>query len=121
MRLENCKVLTGRAEDLARKETYRESFDYVVARALAPMKVLAELAIPFVAMGGHLIALKGGSAGEEIAEASSALELLGGAVERVIPYCFTGENGRNVVSIKKVTATPGHYPRRSGIPAKRPL
>lgn len=119
--LENCKVLAGRAEDLARNETNRESFDCVVARALAPMTVLAELAIPFVAMSGHLIALKGGSAGVEIAEASYALELLGGALERVIPYRFPGENGRNVVSIKKVTPTPENYPRRSGIPAKRPL
>ncbi len=119
--LENCKVLTGRAEELARKETYRESFACVVARALAPMTVLAELALPFVATGGHLIALKGSSAGEEIAEASYALELLGGVVERVITYRFPGEKGRNVVSIKKVAPTPEHYPRRSGMPAKRPL
>jgi 16S rRNA (guanine527-N7)-methyltransferase len=119
--LDNSMVLTGRAEELARKETYRESFACVVARAVAPMTVLAELAIPFVAKGGQLIALKGGTAEEEIAGAAYAVEQVGGVIERVIPYRFPGENGRSVISIKKVVPTPERYPRRSGIPAKRPL
>jgi 16S rRNA (guanine527-N7)-methyltransferase len=121
LRLENCRVLTGRAEDLARNKIYREGFECVVARALAPMKILVELALPFLAIGGHLIALKGRAHEEEIVEASYALEQLGGAVDKVIPYRFTGENGRSVISIKKDMKTPERYPRRSGIPAKKPL
>ena len=119
--LENSMVLTGRAEELARKEPYRDGFDCVVARAVAPMTVLVELAVPFVAVGGNLIALKGGAAEEEIAGAAYALEQVGGAIERAIPYRFSGENGRCVISIKKVVPTPERYPRRPGIPAKRPL
>ena len=92
-----------------------------MARAVAPLAVLVELALPFVSPGGRFIALKGSAAGEEIAEAAYALEILGGAVERVIPYGFPGERGRSVIGIKKIAATPERYPRRSGIPAKRPL
>jgi 16S rRNA (guanine527-N7)-methyltransferase len=119
--LENCQVLTGRAEDLARDKSYRAVFGCVVSRALAPLATLVELAIPFLAVGGCLIALKGSAARGEINEAAYALDALGGTVERVITYCFPGEQGRNVVAIKKVASTPERYPRRSGIPAKRPL
>ena len=119
--LGNSNVLAGRAEELACKEAYREGFECVVARAVAPLMTLVELALPFVAMGGHLVALKGSAADEETAEAEYALEQLGGVLERVIPYRFPGENGRNVVSIKKIALTPERYPRRPGIPAKRPL
>lgn len=119
--LDNCQVLTFRAEDLARDDAYREAFDCVTARAVASLSVLVELALPFVEPGGHFVALKGGAAAAEVATAEYALEQLGGAVERMIPYRFPGEQGRNVVCISKVSTTPGHYPRRSGIPAKRPL
>ncbi|MGD0152770.1 MAG: 16S rRNA (guanine(527)-N(7))-methyltransferase RsmG [Thermacetogeniaceae bacterium] len=119
--LANCTVLTGRAENLARDRAYREAFDCAVARAVASLAVLAELALPFVAPGGHFVALKGSAAWAEISDAEYALQQLGGAVERVIPYRFPGEQGRNVVCIKKVAPTPERYPRRTGIPAKRPL
>jgi 16S rRNA (guanine527-N7)-methyltransferase len=121
LELKKCQVITGRAEELAHSKVYREEFDCVMSRAVAPMKTLAELALPFVIPGGYLIALKGSAAAEEIAEASYALGLMGGAVEQVISYCFPGEKGRNVVSIKKVASTPEQYPRRSGVPSKRPL
>lgn len=119
--LANCTVLTGRAESLARERAYREAFDCAVARAVASLAVLVELALPFVAPGGRFVALKGSAAWAEISDAEYALQQLGGAVERVIPYRFPGEQGRNVVCIKKVASTPERYPRRIGIPAKRPL
>ena len=119
--LGNSDVLAGRAENLACDEDYRERFDCVVARAVAPLATLVELALPFVAMGGHFVALKGNAADEEIAVAGYALERLGGVLERVISYRFPGEKGRNAVSFKKIAHTPERYPRRPGIPAKRPM
>jgi len=119
--LDDCTVLTARAEDLARSGSYRESFDCAAARAVAPLATLVELALPLVKTGGSFVALKGSAAGEEIAEAAYALDVLGGAVERVIPYGFPGERGRNVVGIRKIADTPERYPRRAGMPAKRPL
>jgi 16S rRNA (guanine527-N7)-methyltransferase len=121
LELLNCQILTGRAEELAHDKSYREMFDCVVSRALAPMATLVELTLPFVMLDGHLIALKGSFAREETVEAAYSLNVLGGTVEQVIPYCFLGEKGRNVVGIKKIAPTPEQYPRRSGIPAKRPL
>jgi 16S rRNA (guanine527-N7)-methyltransferase len=121
LELEDCEVLNGRAEDLAHERNYREKFGCVTSRALAQMSTLAELALPFVAQDGHLVALKGSAAEEEIVKASYALDLMGGVVERVITYHFPGEKGRNVVSVKKIKPTPENYPRRPGIPTKRPL
>jgi len=121
LELDRCEVLTGRAEDLAHNGQYRDGFDCVVARALAPMATLVELALPFVRPGGYLVALKGTDAAGEIAGAAYALEQIGGALERVVPYGFPGEKGRHVISIKKEAPTPERYPRRPGIPAKKPL
>ena len=106
--LDSCTVLTGRAEDIARDDAYREGFSCVVARAVAPLSTLAELALPFVAPGSLFVALKGSAANEEIADAEYALEELGGSIEQVIPYGFSGERGRNVISIKK------NFPRLQG-------
>ncbi len=119
--LKSCTVLTGRSESMARDVAYREAFDCAVARAVASLAVLVELALPFVTLGGYFVALKGNDVWTEISDAEYALQQLGGAVERVIPYRFTGEQGRNVVCIKKVAYTPERYPRRTGVPAKRPL
>lgn len=119
--LSNCVVLEGRAEDTGRDAAFRESFDRVVARAVAPLAALAELALPLVRPGGCFIALKGREADAEIEEAAYALTELGGAIGQVIPYQFEGERGRHLIVINKVAVTPERYPRRPGIPAKRPL
>jgi 16S rRNA (guanine527-N7)-methyltransferase len=121
LKLDNCFILTGRAEELARETQFRDSFTCVVARAVAPMITLVELALPFITIAGQLVALKGYAAEAELNEATFALEQLGGAVDRVIPYRFTEERGRYVVSIQKIQATPEKFPRRPGMPAKKPL
>lgn len=121
LQLEECQVIWERSELLAHNQQYRERFECVTARALAPLNVLLELGLPFLKCGGRLIALKGRAVDEEVATAQYALDELGARVEEIIPYCFQGEIGRHVVIVRKEVLTPDTYPRRPGIPAKRPL
>lgn len=121
LELDTCTVLAGRAEDLGRLPGLRAAFDRVVVRALARLPVVLELGLPFLQPGGLLVALKGRDVERELEEARAALEVLGGEVARVVPYRFPGEVGRHVVVIGKVAPTPDGYPRRAGLPARRPL
>lgn len=116
------EVLTGRAEDLAHQNKYRERFDMVVARAVANMPVLVEYLLPFARVGGKMIAQKGISAHEETQSAGHAMKVLGGELENVHPVVLPGvSDERFLVVIKKTAATPPLYPRRSGLPSKKPL
>jgi 16S rRNA (guanine527-N7)-methyltransferase len=120
--LDNVEILVGRAEDVAHLSQYRERFDLVLSRAVAPLPILVELALPFCALGGSFIAQKKGDTGEEISQAAKAIRLLGGnlrEVKRVDLDEFTDE--RYLIVIDKVSPIPKQYPRRPGIPAKRPL
>ena len=120
--LADVEVVTGRAEDVARQRRYRESFDIVVSRAVAPLVTLAELALPFCAIGGSFIAQKKGDLASEISRAEKAINLLGGRLREVRTVDleeFSDE--RQLVVIDKELATPELYPRRPGIPSKRPL
>ena len=120
--LADVEVVTGRAEDVARQRRYRESFDIVVSRAVAPLVTLAELALPFCAIGGSFIAQKKGDLASEISRAGKAINLLGGRLREVRTVNleeFSDE--RQLVVIDKELATPELYPRRPGIPSKRPL
>lgn len=120
--LNNTEVVTGRAEETAHDPRYREKFSLAISRAVAPMVVLVELALPFVAIGGTLIAQKKGDTDAEINLAGKAISLLGGrlrqAEEVTLPE-FTDR--RKLISVDKIMPTPPRYPRRPGIPAKRPL
>ena len=111
--LENCRAVKSRAEDA---KEYRESFDVAFSRGVARLSVLSEYCLPLVKKGGVMIALKSLSARDEAAEATHAAEVLGGRICGV----FGGEE-RNAVVIEKVLPTPEKYPRRAGIPEKRPL
>jgi 16S rRNA (guanine527-N7)-methyltransferase len=112
----------GRAEEVAHQAQYREQFDLVLSRAVAALPTLVELTLPFCAIGGSFIAQKMGAIGEEVGRASRAIELLGGKLREVkgvdLPD-FADE--RYLVIIDKVSPTPAKYPRRPGIPAKRPI
>ena len=120
--LTETKVLRGRAEELAHRADLREQFDCALSRALAPLPVLLEYCLGFVRPGGVLVALKGPAAAREEAESARALFLLGGMIretkEIVLP--FLGHRRRLIV-VEKTAPTPPEYPRRTGIPAKRPL
>jgi 16S rRNA (guanine527-N7)-methyltransferase len=117
--LEGVEVLARRAEDVGQDPLFRESFDVAVARALAPMPVLAELCLPLVRVGGRLLAQK--TEGEDLATASRAIEILGGTLNRVVSAPSSSRRQGTVVIIDKGHATPPAYPRRPGLPSRKPL
>jgi len=120
--LDNVEIIVGRAEDVAHKAKYREKFELVLSRAVARLPTTIELTLPFCAIGGSFIAQKKGVIDLEVSQATRAISLLGGnlrEVKKVDLEEFTDE--RWLVVIDKVLPTPRQYPRRSGIPAKRPL
>ncbi len=122
LRLTGVEVVTARAEDLAHDEGYRERFDLVVSRGVAKLATLAELALPFCAIGGSFIAQKKGEIDREIEAAKWAIDILGGQLREVKRFSLEelGEE-RALVVIDKLAPTPQHYPRRAGTPQKRPL
>ena len=120
--LDDVGIVVGRAEDIAREAQHREKFDIVLSRAVASLPTLVELTLPFCAVGGSFIAQKKGVIDREISQATRAIGLMGGnlrEVKRVHLERFTNE--RQLIIIDKVLSTPHQYPRRPGIPAKRPL
>ena len=120
--LNDVEICTGRAESLAHDPRLRESYDVVVSRAVAKLPVLAELVLPFCRIGGLAVAQKGVSVESELGEAQTAIKALGGAVSEVREVSVPGAvEAGTVVVIEKVSATPDLYPRRPGIPSKRPL
>ncbi|MFH1087223.1 MAG: 16S rRNA (guanine(527)-N(7))-methyltransferase RsmG [Chloroflexota bacterium] len=120
--LENVEVVAGRAEEVARQEKYREKFPVVVSRAVAPLAVLAELTLPFCAVGGRFVAQKKGEVSEELDAAQQGIGLLGGRLSEVqeVDLPELGEK-RLLIIIEKTSSTPEKYPRRPGMPAKRPV
>ncbi len=115
-------VLNQRAEDAARQPQYRDKFDVVVARGLAPMAVLAELTLPLCRVGGIVIAQKKGDISAEIEASKAAISLLGGELRepRKIELSELADN-RWLIIIDKKRPTPEKFPRRPGMPAKTPL
>ena len=112
----------GRAEEFARLPGLREQFDLVVSRAVAPMSVLAELTLPFCRPGGYVAVHKTSTAADEIEGARHAIDTLGGEVRDTVKIDPDGsDSGRLLLVIAKTGPTPEAYPRRSGIPSKRPL
>lgn len=119
--LHDMTVLTGRAETAARDAGLREKFDIAFARAVAEVAVLAELTLPFVRVGGLVVMHKKAAISAEIERAQNAIETLGGRVREVMPVSLPGLDDRSLVVLEKHSATPERYPRRPGMPAKRPL
>ena len=118
--LRDVEVVALRAEDAGREARHREAYDFALARALAPMRVLVELCLPFVAVGGRLLAMKA----DALAEAEAArgvIERLGGELVAVTPAASEARSLGQVVVVGKVRATPPEYPRRAGVPGRRPL
>ena len=120
--LNGVAVENGRGETLAHDPRMRESFDVVTARAVAPMAALAELTLPFCRPGGMVVAQKKAGIDDELKEADPAIAAMGGALERVetVDDVEPGDP-RWLVVLRKVATTPERYPRRPGIPSKRPL
>ncbi|MGT2829966.1 16S rRNA (guanine(527)-N(7))-methyltransferase RsmG [Streptococcus hillyeri] len=111
----------GRAEEFGQDKQFRAQFDIVTARAVARMQVLSELTIPFLKIGGQLIALKAVAAEDELADAKNALALLFSKVVETYNYDLPNGDSRNITIVEKKKETPNKYPRRAGLPNKKPL
>ncbi len=120
--LDNVDIMVGRAETVAHEARHRESFDLVLSRAVSPLPSLVELTLPLSAVGGCVIAQKKGAIDQEISQAARAIAILGGNLRQVRRVDLEElADERYLVVIDKVSPTPERYPRRPGIPAKRPL
>ncbi|MBE6949298.1 MAG: 16S rRNA (guanine(527)-N(7))-methyltransferase RsmG [Ruminococcaceae bacterium] len=117
-----AEPIHGRAEEYGQKKEYREQFDFAVSRAVASMNMLAELCIPFIKVGGCMLAMKSVDSGDEVKKSEECLEKLGCVVERTVDYAVphTDVTHRCVV-IRKVSPTPKQYPRRFAKIQKEPL
>lgn len=120
--LEKAGARWDRAENMGSGDVYRERAGVVVSRAVAPLGVLAELCLPLVRVGGCFLAMKGPGVEEEMETARKAVDIMGGKVEKVenlrLPLI---PEDRRLILVRKESATPEGYPRRPGIPAKKPI
>ncbi len=120
--LPGVDIITGRSATAAHDLRLRESFDVVLARALARMNALAELALPFCKPGGIVIAQKSADIEDEVAQAKKAIETMGGVLREVKELAMPElDRHRTLVVLEKVKPTPERYPRQPGMPTKRPI
>lgn len=124
LNLTNVECVHARAEDLARDKNYREKFTWATARAVAPLPVLLEYCAAFVEVGGYFLAMKGNQnrADDEISDAKNAIKVLG--LELISVYKFElplnmGE--RTIIKLKKKSPISRGFPRKAGIPSRKPL
>ncbi len=124
LELKNVEIVHGRAEEVARKEEYKEVYDASVSRAVANLPVLLEYTSPFIQVGGRCIVMKGDSVEDEIKMSANALNTLKLKVEDKYNYSYVVNNeeyNRVILSIKKNANTPSKYPRNYGQIKKKPL
>jgi 16S rRNA (guanine527-N7)-methyltransferase len=120
--LDGVDVVQERVEVLGKMEAHREQYDWALARAVAAMPVLAEFLLPLVRVGGRALAMKGENGPAEAQSAERAMRVLGGHLRQIVAVHLPGVvEERYLVVVDKVAATPANYPRRVGVPAKRPL
>lgn len=120
--LKNIKAIHARAEEFGQDNNYRESYDIAISRAVANLTVLAEYLLPLVKVGGKIICMKGPDIEEELKQAKSAIDILGGKFERCDNFCLPKSDiSRNIIIINKIKETPKKYPRKAGTPVKTPL
>ncbi len=122
LELRGVEVVQARVERVGHQPKHRQGYDWALARAVAGVSVLVEYLLPLMRLGGRAILMKGEKAPAETHAAEGALRILGGRVDQLISIELpTVVETRHLVVVDKVAATPSKYPRRSGIPAKRPL
>ncbi len=120
--LEGVDIIQDRAEALGQAKEYRERYDWALGRAVAAMPVLAEYLLPLVKVGGHMLAMKGESGPAEAQAAEHAMKVLGGHLRQLLQVDLPGvAEDRFLVIVDKVAATPQSFPRRVGVPSKKPL
>lgn len=120
--MDKVEVLQARAEEVGQMPKHRECYDWAVARAVASMPILVEFLLPLVKIGGSIVAQKGETAAAEAHSSDRAIRLLGGRLKQLVKVDLPGvAEERYLVIIEKIAATPPNYPRRVGVPAKKPL
>ena len=120
--LADVSAIHGRAEEIGRNASYRESFDLCVSRAVANLSTLSEFCLPFVKVGGYFVSYKSEKADIEYIEAKNAINLLSGGNVRIEDVIITDTDlTRKMVLIEKLSPMDDKYPRRAGIPLKKPL
>lgn len=117
----DVETVHGRAEELGKKQEYREHYDFACARAVANMTILSEYCLPFVKVGGIFAAMKSAKANEEISSAEKAIELLSGKLLSVNSFNLFDSGERCIICIKKISHTPPKYPRASAQISKKPI
>ena len=118
----NTQTVHARAEELARNKNHREKYDVCVSRAVANLTTLSEYCLPFIKVGGYLLAYKGPDADQEIKDAAKAISILGRKLEKVEKSGLESFGlDHRILFIKKVKNTPAKYPRKAGTPSKEPL
>lgn len=122
LKLSRVHVIHDRVERMAREAEFRETFDWAIARAVARLSTLAEYMLPFVKIGGGMLAMKGDQGPFEAQQAHQAVSLLGGELQQVKKVTLPGvTEDRFLITIGKRVTTPDKYPRRVGVPSKKPL
>ena len=122
LQLTDVKIVNGRAEEAGRAAEHREQYDIAIARGVAAMPTLLEYLLPFVQVGGLTIAQKSKEVLNDVQHAELALATLGGRLRDIVPVSVPELNEtRYLVVIEKIAATPEKYPRRTGVPTKKPL
>lgn len=120
LKLDKINTIHGRAEDFAKPDKLRESYDICVSRAVANLSSLTELCLPYVKVDGSFISYKSDKVNDELSGAVKAIEMIGGSLEK--KEIFNIENNtRALVVIRKIKNTPKQYPRKAGLPVKKPL
>lgn len=122
LKLKDVQVIHGRAEEKGQDKKLREKFNIAFARAVTNLPVLVEYCLPFVKVGGFFVSLKGPDVNQEIADAKNALKILGGKIVDIKQFKLPIiEDPRSLIIIEKTSPTPKNYPRKAGLPAKKPL
>lgn len=121
LELSNVEIICNRVEELGRDSSLRESFSLCSSRAVAALNVMLEYGLPLLEVGGRMLLWKGRNYQQEIEDAENALKLLGGVLEDVWLYTLMEERDRAIIVVRKEEPSPEKYPRRVGIPSKRPL
>lgn len=122
LKLQNVAVIHSRAEDLARMNSFRNSYDLVLSRAVARLNILVELLVPFAKPMGHVVCYKGPDVGGELEDAKAALKLLGARTEHVESVVLPeGYGTRSLVVFRVEKETNKKFPRKAGIPQRQPL
>lgn len=120
--LNEVTVINERIENLGHSPKHREKYNWALARAVADLTVLVEYLLPLISLGGTMLAMKGENATIETQAAEKALGILGGQLRQLVPVILPGvAEDRFLVCVDKVAVTPSAYPRRAGVPSRKPL